>query len=121
MELAHRVRKTITMTPGPDEQLLGNVYLRVRRDASVCRVLAQEGYDEDLGARSLITAVKAVIEETLVESYLEVDEEITEEQGVTQYVVDIRRGEVTVTMVPKDVDLGMGSTEEDSLADSEGE
>jgi ATP-dependent Clp protease ATP-binding subunit ClpA len=113
MELAHRVRQAINMSPGPTEQLLGNVNLRIRRDASVCQILAEEGYDEDLGARSLITAVKAVIEDTLVESYLDVDEEIREDQGVTQYVVDIRRGEVEVTMVPRGVDLDMGDSDGD--------
>jgi hypothetical protein len=39
------------------------------------------------------------VEETLVESYLDVDEEITEGQGKTQYVADIRGGEVEVNMV----------------------
>jgi ATP-dependent Clp protease ATP-binding subunit ClpA len=111
MELAQRVRQTINMTPGANEQLLGNVDLRVRRDASVCRILADEGYDEDLGARSLITAVKNVVEDTLVESYLDVDEEITETQGLTQFVVDIRRGEVEITMVPREVGLDMGDSD----------
>ena len=99
MELASRVRQPVCLTPGPKEQLLGNVHLRVRRDASVCKMIAEEGYDEDLGARSLITAVRAVVEECLVESYLDVEQEITEAQGKTKYLVDINRGEVEVRMV----------------------
>ena len=89
------------------------MYLRVRRDASVCRSLADEGYDEDLGARSLIATVKSVVEDTLVESYLDVDEEIAEDQPTTTYVVDIRNGEVEVRMVPREVGLPLSDSDGD--------
>lgn len=83
MELTQKVRKKINLSFGPDEQLLGNVYLRVRRDGSVCKLLAAEGYDEDLGARSL-----------------EVNEEIVEDQKLTEFMVDITpKREVVVHMV----------------------
>lgn len=99
LELAHKVRKKINLSFGPEEQLLGNVYLRVRRDGTVCKLIADEGYDEDLGARSLISTVKSVVEDAVVEAYLEVDEEITEDQKMTEFVVDITsRMEVVVNM-----------------------
>lgn len=69
----------------------------------MCMGLAKDGYDEDLGARSLISAMKSVIEVRLVGSYLDVNEEIREDQQVMEYVVNIRRGEVGVKVVHKDV------------------
>ena len=48
LELAERVRRAVNLSAGPDEQLLGSVYLRVRKDASVCLTLARDGYEEVL-------------------------------------------------------------------------
>lgn len=101
LELAELVRVAVNLSYGDDERLLGNVYLRVKRDSSVCTVLAEEGYDEDLGARSLINTVKFIIEEVLVEAYLELEEEIKEGQEMMEFVVSVVRGEVSVTPVRK--------------------
>lgn len=70
----------------------------MRRDASVCRALAQEDYHSDLGARSLKTAVKK-IEHMLVNAYLNVDEEFEEGSEMMDYVVDISLGEVVLNLV----------------------
>ncbi|KAF1996576.1 P-loop containing nucleoside triphosphate hydrolase protein [Amniculicola lignicola CBS 123094] len=99
LELAHRIRAPVSLSPGPDERLLGNVYLKVRRDATVCKALAEEGYDRDLGARSLINAVKTEVEIAVVESYLEVDREIEEGQGTEEFLADYRNGTVEVKRV----------------------
>ena len=89
----------MNLSLGPEEKLLGNVRLRIRRDASVCRVLAETEYHADLGARSLIAAAEK-IKRLLVEEYLKIDEEITEKDGMTEFIIDVNGGEVIVTMVP---------------------
>jgi len=75
------------------------VKLRIRRDASVCGILAQNEYHIDLGARSLISAVDT-IKTLLVETYLGVDEEIAEGGGVAECIIDVNGGEVVVNIVP---------------------
>jgi len=124
LELAERVRRAVNLSAGPDEQLLGNVHLRVRKDASVCSTLAREGYEEDLGARSLINAVRHVVEETVVEAYLDVDEEIFEGQEIMEFVVNIvgtgRERIVTVRPLPR-IEAAKGGGNLNDLDDDESE
>lgn len=74
-----------------DRRLVGRVILNVKRDGAVCKSVASEGYDPDQGARSLKMAVESRIEDELVRKYLEEDREITENQPMEEYVVDITR------------------------------
>ncbi|KAK1025108.1 hypothetical protein LTR33_017792 [Friedmanniomyces endolithicus] len=98
LELGRNVRQPVSLVDGPDEKLLGNVKLRIRRDVSVCRALAESEYHPDLGARSLLVAAEKV-KRMLVDEYLNIDEEITEECGVCECLLDEDGGEVTVNMV----------------------
>ncbi|RDL35746.1 Uncharacterized protein BP5553_06358 [Venustampulla echinocandica] len=100
LELSQKVCTSVNLSPGPNEQLLGNIKLRIRRDASVCKVIADAEYHADLGARSLITAVKGLVEDVLVERYLEVDREIKEGEKVGM-LVDINSGEIVVSIVDR--------------------
>jgi len=99
LELGRNVRQPVNLSDGPDEKLLGNLRLRIRRDASVCRTLAESEYHSDLGARSLIAAAEK-IKRLLVEEYLKVDEEIAEKDTVSECIIDVNGGEVIVSMVP---------------------
>lgn len=99
LELGRHIRSPINLTKGDREQLVGNVRLRIRRDASVCRNLAQSEYHTDLGARSLISAVDT-IKTLMVEAYLAVDEEISEKAGMSECIIDVNGGEVVVGFVP---------------------
>jgi ATP-dependent Clp protease ATP-binding subunit ClpA len=65
----------------------------------VCRVVAEQEYHPDLGARSLLTAVKGLVEDVLVESYLEVEKEISETEKMMEFVVDVNGEQVIVDMV----------------------
>lgn len=97
MELSESVEGPVNLSRGPKEKLLGNVKLRIRRDASVCQILAQSGYSTHLGARSLITAVDTV-KSRLVDEYLEINEGFSENPRKTDCFVDVRSGEIVVRM-----------------------
>lgn len=98
--LAATIARPINLTPGPNEQFLGNVNLHIRRDASVCLSLAEEFYHRELGVRPLIGAVK-VVEEKITERYLDINEEVTEEdQRAWEAFVDVENDEVVVKLVP---------------------
>ncbi|KAH7333255.1 P-loop containing nucleoside triphosphate hydrolase protein [Rhexocercosporidium sp. MPI-PUGE-AT-0058] len=98
LELEEKVRGPVNLVPGPQEQLIGNVRMKIRRDASVCRILAEEEYHSDLGARSLITGARK-LEDLLVEVYLQVDEEIRESEKMVNFVVDVNGSEVIARLV----------------------
>jgi ATP-dependent Clp protease ATP-binding subunit ClpA len=103
LEYAREVRRPVSLQPGLNERLIGGILLHIRRDASVCRLIAAEGYDGDLGIRSLINAVRDTVELSLFDSYLKVEKDIEEGEQVADYVVDVRNDEVAISMVsPKD-------------------
>jgi ATP-dependent Clp protease ATP-binding subunit ClpA len=103
LEYAREVRKPVCLQPGLNERLIGGILLHIRRDASVCRLIAAEGYDGDLGIRSLINAVRDTVELSLFDSYLKVEKDIEEGEQMADYVVDVRNDEVAISMVsPKD-------------------
>ncbi|OTA94945.1 hypothetical protein M434DRAFT_381613 [Hypoxylon sp. CO27-5] len=97
LELREKVRQPIRLSETEDEQLLGNVKLHIRQDGAVCRALAKSEYHPNLGARSLHTAVKHEVEAKLLESYLQEDDEIREDVGMTDFVVSVNDGEIMVT------------------------
>ncbi|KAK5687476.1 hypothetical protein LTS10_001614 [Elasticomyces elasticus] len=98
LDLARTVRQPVNLSEGPEERLLANVRLRIRRDASVCRTLAENEYHPDLGARSLNVAAEK-IKNVLLEQYLKIDDEITEKDGMSECIIDVSGGEIVVNMV----------------------
>jgi ATP-dependent Clp protease ATP-binding subunit ClpA len=99
LELSRKVRDPVKLSDEQDERLLGNVKLRIKRDALVSRTVAETEYHADLGARSLITAVSDMVENELVEAYLDVDAGIEESSEMTEFVVDVSGGEIVVRAV----------------------
>jgi hypothetical protein len=98
LELGQKVRGPVNLASGPKEQLLGNIRLKIRKDALVCRILAEAEYHSDLGARSLIMGARK-LEDVLVEAYLEVDEEIRESGEMVDFMIDVNGSEVIAKMV----------------------
>jgi hypothetical protein len=97
LELMRKAQRPVNLEDGPDEHLLGNVRLRIsRKDASICKLLAETEYHADLGARSLIVAAEK-IKKLLVEEYLHIDEGIAESDGMTEFVIEIIGEEVVVS------------------------
>lgn len=98
LELCKQVREPVRLTEDSDEQLLGDVQLRLPREGAVCRALAEASYDTNLGARSLKTAVEEV-REKLTETYLDEEDEITEGGGLQAFALEEIGGEITVVRV----------------------
>lgn len=102
LELGRNVRKPIKLTEDENEHLIGNIRLRIHRDASVCGILADNEYHMDLGARSLLGAVDE-IKTAMVEEYLAVDDEITEATTMLDFIIDVIDREVVYNIVlPED-------------------
>lgn len=78
---------------------VGNVDLQVKRAYSVCKALADEGYVEELGARSIINTVDRNVWMPLAGSYLAAREEVREDQAAGSFAVgvDADTGEVEVS------------------------
>lgn len=98
LDFVERARKRVVIQPASGErmQLLGNVRLRIPRDASLCAHLVQSHYHKELGIRSLKNGV-GLVENEVVKAYLDADKNIEETSDVTEYTVDLVENEVTVT------------------------
>jgi hypothetical protein len=69
--------------------------------------MAKNDYDEDLGIRGLVASVRE-LEQALISRYLDVEEEIVNTDEITDYVVDVRNGEIVVTRVHTEQSMGGG-------------
>ncbi|ROV93474.1 hypothetical protein VSDG_06732 [Cytospora chrysosperma] len=82
-------------------RLVGLIDLQVLKDYSVCRAIANEAYLEQLGARSVIDGVRRLIESEVIDHYLEIHDEIKEDQGEVTYRVELNvDGGIEVCYVP---------------------
>lgn len=94
-ELGQSIRKPVNLDEGAEERLVGNVRLHLRRDATVCKALADQEYHSDLGARSLITAVDS-IRRLLFQAYFDIDEELAVGNEISDFYIDVDGGEVVI-------------------------
>uniref|UniRef100_A0A8H7N4B2 AAA+ ATPase domain-containing protein n=1 Tax=Bionectria ochroleuca TaxID=29856 RepID=A0A8H7N4B2_BIOOC len=93
LELADDLRRPVSLSKGREEQLVGNIRLSIRKDATVCLALAQEHYHKKLGARSLKAGAKKV-EQVILDAYLDEDEEIKETGEMRDFFIDYHAGEI---------------------------
>jgi hypothetical protein len=94
------------------KRLVGNVILELERDGAICKLIADEGYDPDQGARSLQNAVESRIGDALVQPYLNEEGPIDDSLPMTKYRASLaRNGILLVVKVPD-------STEEEDSDDA---
>ncbi|KIW22853.1 uncharacterized protein PV07_11106 [Cladophialophora immunda] len=98
LELGYGVEAPVNLSFGAREKLLGDVRVRIRNDASVCRLLAKAEYHPELGARSLDNAVDT-IKGLLVEAYLEIDQQIKESANKSIFQVEVQADEIVVRLI----------------------
>ncbi|KAL7925147.1 P-loop containing nucleoside triphosphate hydrolase protein [Trichoderma austrokoningii] len=91
--LAQDLSLPICLIKGPSERLIGNIRLHIRRDGTVCSTLAKAHYHVKLGARSLMAGAEKV-KRIVLDVYLDDDEEITEQDGLRDFVVDVDDGDI---------------------------
>lgn len=70
----------------------------VRNDVAVCKLIADENYDRELGIRSLKTATAQEVETVLNMQYLQDKALIEENMGPVVYHLEARNGELVCTM-----------------------
>lgn len=92
------VRRPICTKPGPQEQLLGNIRLKIRSDVGVCKVVVKD-YDSELGIRSLKKAVRDRVASCLDVEYMAMHEVIKEDLPMEDYSVFVSDGRVKVKRI----------------------
>lgn len=73
------------------QRFVGDIDLQVSNDYSVCSTIAKEGYIKQLGAQSLIYGVKRLVEDEVLDYYLNVKAELIEGQSIATYRVDVNK------------------------------
>lgn len=87
-ELGKELARPVVVSRDEKKQrFVGDIDLQVPKDYSVCRIIAHDEYVEQLGARSVINGVNRMIEGEVIDHYLEMEDEIREDQGTTTYRV----------------------------------
>ncbi|KAK8122891.1 hypothetical protein PG984_011561 [Apiospora sp. TS-2023a] len=71
------------------DRLVGNVHLNIRQGYSLCSALTRDGYVPELGARSLIAEVDEKVRGPLVDAYLQNQDDIAEDGGVTHCLANV--------------------------------
>ncbi|TFA98454.1 Chaperone protein ClpB [Trichoderma ghanense] len=98
LELAHNLRQPVNLTKG-HERLIGDIRLQLRKDGSVCSILAKKHYHSRLGARSLKTGAETV-KRIVLDAYLDDDEEIEEKQDPRDAVIDVDGTDIVGKILP---------------------
>ena len=84
-----------------EDVYVGNISLEIRKDATVCSLIAYEEYDKKTGARSIAQVVERAVEDPLVSQYLENGEQFDENQPIAHFIVDVNvDNEVEVRFQP---------------------
>lgn len=117
-ELGKELAKPVVITREEEKQrFVGDIDLQVPKDYSVCRIIAQDEYVEQLGARSVINGVNRMIEGEVIDHYLEMDDEIKEDQGIATYRVQSNVDDDIEVCYVRRTTPGAGSKEQEVSSD----
>lgn len=87
---------------------MGDIRLRIAKEASICSKIVEDEYHKDLGARSLIAGVNR-ISEKVNEAYLGIlDDDVKEGSDVLDMLVTLNGDEIDAMVIPR----GQGGTDE---------
>lgn len=90
MNLETEVVRRVHLSANKEEDIyVGNISMRIRKDATVCSKIADEGYDKKTGARSIAQAVERIVEDPLISQYLKNGDEFDENQPTTYFDIDV--------------------------------
>lgn len=78
LELSNSMRRPIDTT---QKVLAGHIYLNFVDDGQIAEYIAKKTYNKELGARSLRQGVRNLIEQPLLDEYLEEGEEVKDEMN----------------------------------------
>ncbi|KAI0860033.1 P-loop containing nucleoside triphosphate hydrolase protein [Xylaria cubensis] len=90
MSLEETLRRPVVVSPiEANDNLVGNIRLNIVDDSELCSAIAEESYTPQLGARCILNAVTNTISTPLVSQYLEVDEDLCDDQPEIEFKVGI--------------------------------
>ncbi|XDG02608.1 hypothetical protein ABKA04_002223 [Annulohypoxylon sp. FPYF3050] len=90
MNLETEVVRRVHLSANKEEDIyVGNISMRIRKDATVCSKIADDGYDKKTGARSIAQAVERIVEDPLISQYLKNGDEFDENQPTTYFDIDV--------------------------------
>ncbi|KAI0879913.1 P-loop containing nucleoside triphosphate hydrolase protein [Annulohypoxylon maeteangense] len=100
MDLEREVARRVHLSTNKEDDIyVGNINIRIKKDAVVCSKLADDGYDKKTGARSIARAVERGVEDSLISQYLKDGDEFDENQPTTYFDIDVNvDGEVEVRL-----------------------
>ncbi|KAI0393190.1 P-loop containing nucleoside triphosphate hydrolase protein [Xylariaceae sp. FL0594] len=96
MDFEARVRRPVVLSPnantssyGQGDHLVGNVRLDIEDEHEICSAIATKGYLPQLGARGILNAAAESVYTPLVSQYLDIDEDLKEDQPETTFRVHV--------------------------------
>ncbi|KAI2470818.1 P-loop containing nucleoside triphosphate hydrolase protein [Annulohypoxylon bovei var. microspora] len=108
MDLETEVTRRVRLSLSKEGDIyVGNISIRIKKDASVCSTIAEDGYDKKTGARSIFQAVERMVQDPLISQYLKDGDKFDADQPTTFFDIDVNMDdEVEVRLVlPNDEEV----------------
>ncbi|RYP42249.1 hypothetical protein DL767_000413 [Monosporascus sp. MG133] len=90
MDLETAISRRVRLALNREEDVyVGNISIRIKNDATVCSIIARDEYDKETGARSIAQAVERIVQDPLINQYLENGDMFDENQPIADFIVDV--------------------------------